>query len=45
MVSAGLKDGNGCTLRWVMLSGRRLSPRLTLVRDGKVETEKYLEFG
>ena len=45
VVSAALKDSNGCTLRWVMLSGRRLSPRLTLVRDGKVETEKYLEFG
>jgi hypothetical protein len=45
MVSAGLKDENGCTLRLVRLSGKILSPRLSLLRDGNVKTEKDLEFG
>ena len=44
-ISAALKDKNGCTLRGVRLSGRRLSPRLSLIKDGKVEMEKDLEFG
>ena len=44
-VSAGLKDENGCTLRLVRLSGKILSPRLSLVQNGKVEAEKELEFG
>jgi len=45
MVSAGLKDENGCTLRLVRLAGKILSPRLSLIEDGKVELEKDLEFG
>jgi len=44
-VSAGLKDENGCTLRLVRLSGKILPPRLSLVKNGKVEAEKELEFG
>lgn len=45
VVSAGLKDDNGCTLRSVRLSGRTLSPRLRLVKDGKVELEEDMKFG
>jgi hypothetical protein len=45
MVSAGLKDENGCTLRLVRLSGKILSPRLSLLQDGKVKAEKDMEFG
>jgi hypothetical protein len=45
MVSAGLKDENGCTLRLVRLSGKILSPRLSLAKNGKIEAEKELEFG
>ena len=45
MVSAGLKDENDCTLRLVRLSGKILSPRLNLIKDGKVEMEKDMEFG
>ncbi len=45
VVSAGLKDENGCTLRLVRLSGKTLSPRLSLVKDGKVELEENMKFG
>ena len=45
MVSAGLKDENGCTLRIVRRLGKTLSPRLSLIKDGKVELEKDMEFG
>jgi hypothetical protein len=45
MVSAGLKDGNGCTLRSIRRAGGRLSPTLTLIQDGKVITEKKMKFG
>jgi hypothetical protein len=45
VVSAGLKDENGCTLRIVRQSGRTLSPRLSLVKDGKVELEENMKFG
>ncbi|MHC4167273.1 MAG: hypothetical protein ACYSWQ_09980 [Planctomycetota bacterium] len=45
VVSAGLKDENGCTLRSVRQSGRMQSPRLSLVKDGKVELEENMKFG
>jgi hypothetical protein len=45
MVSAGLKDGNGCTLRTVGGAGDRISPTLTLIQDGKVRTEEKMKFG
>ncbi len=45
MVSAGLKDENGCTLRLVRRSGRTLSPRLSLLKDGTVELEENMKFG
>jgi len=45
MVSAGLKDQNGCTLRSLSQSGRRLSPRLSLTKDGKVALEEDMKFG
>jgi hypothetical protein len=45
MVSAGLKDGNGCTLRILSGAGGRISPRLILIRDGKVRTEEKMKFG
>ena len=45
LVSAGFKDQNGCTLRSVSQGGKRLSPRLSLIKDGKTEVEKTMEFG
>ena len=45
MVSAGLKDNNGCTLRSVNGPKKGLSPMLTLVKDGTVIRQKKLEFG
>lgn len=45
MISAGLKDENRCTLRSVRLAGKRQSPTLTLIRDGKVKAEEKLKFG
>ena len=45
LVSAGLKDRNGCTLRIVRRAGTTVSPTLTLTKDGKVETEDKMQFG
>lgn len=45
MVSAGLKDRNGCTLRIVRRANERVSPTLTLIQDGKVRTEEKMKFG
>jgi hypothetical protein len=45
LVSAGLKDRNGCTLRVVTQSGQMLSPSLTLLKNGKVEAEEKMKFG
>lgn len=45
LVSAGLKDSNGCTLRIVRQEGKTVSPTLTLIKDGKVETEEKMKFG
>jgi len=45
LVSAGLKDTNGCTLRIVRQDGKTVSPTLTLIKDGKIETEEKMKFG
>jgi len=45
LVSAGLKDRNGCTLRIVRRAGKTVSPTLSLIKDGKVETEQKMKFG
>ncbi len=47
MVSAGLKDENGCTLRVVSQDGdgKDITPRLSLTKDGKIELEQAMEFG
>jgi hypothetical protein len=45
LVSAGLKDINGCTLRILRQAGKTVSPTLTLIKDGKVETEEKMKFG
>ena len=45
VISAGLKDGNGCTLRILSGAGDRKSPKLTLIRDGKVRAEENMKFG
>jgi len=45
LVSAGLKDRNGCTLRIVRQEGKTVSPTLTLIKDGKVEIEEKMKFG
>ena len=45
VVSAGLKDRNGCTLRIVRRAGQTVSPTLTLIKDGKVKTEEKMKFG
>jgi hypothetical protein len=45
LISAGLKDINGCTLRSVRRSGQMLSPALTIIKDGKVEAEEKMKFG
>lgn len=44
-ISAGLKDENGCTLRIVRKAGKTISPKLTLLQDGKTKTEKDMTFG
>ena len=45
MISAGLKDEHGCTLRIVRRAGKTVSPTLTLIQDGKVKTEEKMKFG
>jgi hypothetical protein len=45
MISAGLKDQNGCTLRSVRLANKRLSPTLTLSQDGQNKAEEKMKFG
>jgi hypothetical protein len=45
VVSAGLKDENGCTLRSVRNSRSTRSPRLSLIKDGKVKAEERMKFG
>jgi hypothetical protein len=45
MVSAGLKDINGCTLRIVRQAGRTISPTLTLIQAGRIKAEKEMTFG
>ncbi|UCF16758.1 MAG: hypothetical protein JSW59_04695, partial [Phycisphaerales bacterium] len=45
VVSAGLKDENGCTLRIVRHSGGTISPRLSLITEGKVALEEDMKFG
>ena len=45
MVSAALKDENGCTLRNVRRRGKTLSPTLMLIQDGNVKAEKKMKFG
>jgi hypothetical protein len=45
LVSAGLKDDNGCTLRLVSEPKGDLSPMLTLIKDGTVVIREKMEFG
>jgi hypothetical protein len=45
MISAGLKDENGCTLRIVRRAGETISPTLTLIQDGQVKAEEKMKFG
>ena len=45
LISAGLKDINGCTLRSLRRNGQMVSPTLTLIKNGKVETEEKMKFG
>ncbi len=45
LISAGLKDRNGCTLRIVRQEGKTVSPTLTLIKDNKVKTEEKMKFG
>ncbi|OHB76401.1 MAG: hypothetical protein A2Z25_18070 [Planctomycetes bacterium RBG_16_55_9] len=45
LVSAGLKDINGCTLRVVTKNGQMLSPSLTLLKDSQVVAEEKMKFG
>jgi hypothetical protein len=45
LISAGLKDRNGCTLRAVQRAGQMVSPALTLLKDGKVEAQEKMKFG
>jgi hypothetical protein len=45
IISAGLKDENGCTLRIVRKAGKTISPTLTVMQDGKVKTEDKMQFG
>ncbi len=44
-VSASLKDENGCTLRSVRHGREQPSPKLTLLKNGKVELEEDMKFG
>ena len=45
VISAGLKDTNGCTLRILSGAGDRKSPKLSLIQDGKVRAEENMKFG
>jgi len=45
VISAGLKDENGCTLRILSGAGNRKSPSLTLIHNGKVRAEEKMKFG
>lgn len=45
MVSAGLKDENGCTLRILRRASKTISPTLTLIQDGQVKAEEKMKFG
>jgi hypothetical protein len=45
MISAGLKDINGCTLRIVRRAGQTVSPKLTLIQDGQIKAEEKMKFG
>ena len=45
VISAGLKDKNGCTLRVVRNSGQTISPKLTLTKDDKVVMKEKMKFG
>lgn len=45
VISAGLKDGNGCTLRILRGAGDSKSPKLSLIKDGKVMAEENMKFG
>jgi hypothetical protein len=45
MISAGLKDENGCTLRIVRKAGQMISPTLTMIQDGQVKMEEKMKFG
>jgi hypothetical protein len=45
LISAGLKDENGCTLRIVRKAGQTISPTLTMIQGGKVKMEEKMQFG
>lgn len=45
IVSAGLKDANGCTLRILSGPTGQLAPKLSLLRDGEVVQEEKMTFG
>ena len=45
LISAGLKDRNGCTLRSVRRNSQMVSPILSLIKDDKVEAEEKMKFG
>ena len=45
LVSAGLKDENGCTLRIVNGATGNPSPELTLIKDGKTVAQEKMSFG
>ncbi len=45
LVSAGLKDENGCTLRIVRSLAENPSPQLTLIKDGKIMAQEKMSFG
>ena len=45
VISAGLKDINGCTLRIVRRAGQTVSPKLTLIQDGQIKAEEKMKFG
>jgi hypothetical protein len=45
LVSAGLKDENGCTLRIVESQTGNPSPKLTLTKDGQTVKQEEMRFG
>ena len=45
VVSAGLKDKNGCTLRIIRRAGQTISPELTLTKDDTVVMTEKMKFG